>query len=500
MSLPKVFANSTEYFQQVNEFLKKYSWIYREANTGFLKADILNQMPHQYQKYFIEITNEELNRFPYIHEPLALLNDESIKNFRYQLNELIPPEAFQEPRAMEKTIKMENLKKMNIKKQHEIQRLAAVVKENLKLNENGNEQQEKYVLIDFGSGLGYLSELLYKLNRNILVLGLEADNYRVEAAEKRVKTFMPTANNSIQYRQQFITEQSQEFIVQTVEEVFKLNYQQVTTQTTTTKMAIIGLHACADLTITSLKLFLQMPQVQHLIIMPCCYHKLQVCDESAVTKAALKFRNFPLSESLKKVLLNNDDKSNYAETQETFPTYLNRPFLRLACQQTLKRWSKCSSIEHCKHGNEMFLRAVAELIKMEGEEVVEQELIVFKRKEETANLSSLSAEDLKSFDTFSRFYGLKSKSTNDIVAWSERHRRRYLETIDKYPNGGKLAEGLTCLQTSIQKLCENLVLYDRLCYMEETALKMNLKINVRYEKIMDEELSPRCYVLIAEKL
>ncbi|XP_065368944.1 uncharacterized protein LOC135961373 [Calliphora vicina] len=503
MSLPNGFINSYEYFQQVNEFLKKNSWIYREANTGFVKAGTLNQMPQEYKDYFTEINTEELNKFPYVHEPLTHLNVESLNNFRHKLAELIPLAAYNEPQDVEKPIKMENLKKMNVKKQHEIQRLATVVKETLKLNEDEhqNEEQEKYVLIDFGSGLGYLSEMLYKLNRNLLILGLEADTYRVEAAEKRVKTYMPTAINSIQYRQQFITESSKDFIVKTVEEVFKLNYQHVAPQIAT-NVVIIGLHACADLTITSLKLFLQLPEVQHLIIMPCCYHKLQVCDDTATTTAAaLKFRNFPLSESLKQVLLDNEDnvtdKANYAECNDDFTTYLNRPFLRLACQQTLKRWNKCSPTEHHVHGSEMFLRAVAESIKLKDEEL---EFIVVKRKEEKIELNSLTAEQLQSFETFSRLYSLKSKTTNEFVVWSAQHRKKFCELIEKYPNGGKLAEGLTCLQTSMQKLCENLVLYDRLCYMEETALKMDLKIKVRYEKIMDEELSPRCYVLIADKL
>lgn len=376
MSLPNGFTNSYEYFQQVNEFLKRNSWIYREANTGFVKAGILNEMPQEYKDYFREITTEELNKFPYAHEPLTHLNVESLKNFRHKLAELIPLAAYNEPQDVEKPIKMENLKKMNVKKQHEIQRLATVVKETLKLNETINEDeyqnegQDKYVLIDFGSGLGYLSELLYKLNRNLLILGLEADTYRVEAAEKRVTTYMPTAINSIQYRQQFITESSKDFIVKTVEEVFKLNYQHVAPQITT-NMVIIGLHACADLTITSLKLFLQLREVRHLIIMPCCYHKLQVCGDSSTT-AGLKFKNFPLSESLKQVLLGNEDNvidnANYAKCNEAYTTYLNRPFLRLACQQTLKRWNKCSLTEHLMHGSEMFLRAVAESIKLKEED------------------------------------------------------------------------------------------------------------------------------------
>ncbi|TMW45557.1 hypothetical protein DOY81_009364 [Sarcophaga bullata] len=145
----------------------------------------------------------------------------------------------------------------------------------------------------------------------------------------------------------------------------------------------------------------------------------------------------------------------------------------------------------------MFLRAVAESLKPEKGNI---ELMIVKRKDEKIDFNSLTMEQRNAFETFSRLYALKSKETNDFIAWTDSHRKMFDDIIEKHSNGCKLAEGLTCMQTSMQKLCENLVLYDRLCYMEETALNLNLNIKVRYEKIMDEELSPRCYVLIAEKL
>lgn len=49
-------------------------------------------------------------------------------------------------------------------------------------------------------------------------------------------------------------------------------------------------------------------------------------------------------------------------------------------------------------------------------------------------------------------------------------------------------------------MCENVVLYDRLCFLKESSLERNLQIQARYEKIFDESLSPRCQVLIVEKI
>lgn len=465
MSLPKGFNNSHEYFQHVVDFLKRNSWIYREANTMFLKNGIFNEFPQDYKEYFLNIQQQELNQFPYVHQSLdATRTPTTILEFRENLSKLIPEEAYQEPKDVDKkqTQKPDNLKRMNVKKQHEIQRLARVVEEVLKLKKYGKDNMptERYVLIDFGSGLGYLSELLYKLNENLLILGLEADTYRVEAAEKRIKSYMPTACNAIQYRQQYITENSKQFIVDCIQELLKLNYHHSLTQEITTKMAIIGLHACADLTINSMKLFFQLPHVQHLIIMPCCYHKLQLIDDDSCAcethhaAADLRFKNFPLSESLKKVLAANEsesDKANYTRKESTihYATYLNRPFLRLACQQTLKRWSLCLPQTHCTHGCEMFLRAVAELLKSELGELGE-ELMVAKRKENKIDLNSLSLKQRQTFDIFCRLYALKSRETNNFIAWPDSQREMFEEIMEKYSNGCKLAEGLTCLQTSMQ--------------------------------------------------
>lgn len=44
------------------------------------------------------------------------------------------------------------------------------------------------------------------------------------------------------------------------------------------------------------------------------------------------------------------------------------------------------------------------------------------------------------------------------------------------------------------------MLYDRLCYLREVAAAQQLRLEVRYEKLFDEKVSPRCRVLIAEKL
>lgn len=440
MSLPKGFTTPDDYFLESISFLKEFSWIYQEANTCFIKSNILANMPKEFRSYFQDIDNNELNQFPYVHQTLTTLQEPSIKEFRRRLSSLIPKEAFEDPPPLEGNLnlKTENFKKMNVKKRHEILRLAQAIHRELQ------QEHESCVLIDFGCGLGYLSEILYKLNENYLILGLESDPLRVQAAEKRLEAYMPKAKNSICYCQQFITENSKDFIAENVTELLQSNYGYGNDTLRPTTQAIIGLHACADLTITSMKLFLYTPEVRHLIIMPCCYHKMQMC------ATTLRFNNFPLSRSLKKVIAVGEDDNSDNEKKEqngendsvinNYSRYLNRPFLRLACQQTLKRWQNCTAEQHSRHGREMFLRAVAEALPRKETE------IVVKCKEKI----DLLPENILGYKHFRHLYRLQSKINGELLDWSEVHEKAFNMLLEQYPYGERLAEGLTCLQTAIQ--------------------------------------------------
>lgn len=80
-------------------------------------------------------------------------------------------------------------------------------------------------------------------------------------------------------------------------------------------ICITGLHACADLTIDAINLFLKIEEAKSLLLMPCCYHKMLRDNERQI------FKNFPLSSNLKAVF----DKHKGHD-------FLGIPFLRLASQ------------------------------------------------------------------------------------------------------------------------------------------------------------------------
>lgn len=216
------------------------------------------------------------------------------------------------------------IKGINPKKQHEIIQLSQQIYDIC-----GTEID---TLVDFGSGLGYLSQTLYhQFNYNLL--GLESDMQRVQTAQNRQQKLYPNSVNSVKFVQHFIGISSIEFMNLELKKHFPQSK----------RFAIIGLHACADLSITAINLFLAMDNVGKLIIMPCCYHKM--CKK--MDGDGRQFENIPLSQLLSDILKGDD----------CMLALINVPFLRLASQQTAVRWKNQTEAEHKIHGENMFYRA-----------------------------------------------------------------------------------------------------------------------------------------------
>ncbi|XP_052854775.1 methyltransferase-like protein 25B isoform X2 [Drosophila gunungcola] len=461
MSMPSSFRDSETYFDTVIEFLCSYSWIYREANVACIPS--INIMPLEFKKYFLEISNEKLNAFPYIHENISDYPSE-LCSFRQQLSILTP--NLNSPKTFDVMRNNRNHKGLSTKKTQEIKQLAAHIHDHC-----ANTQ----VLVDLGAGLGYLSHALYGLKPDCLILGLEADMARVEQARQRcLRCLPPDAINSIRYLQKFVSFDSGSYIDEQTSELAR-NNGSLDRKT----ISIIGLHACGDLSINAMHLFLKMPRVQCLHIMPCCYHKLEVVNHGRDSDAK-SFTNFPLSAALGKSV-----KKSFKNP------FLNRPFLRLACQRSTSNWWRdCTEGAHKEHGYRMYMRALAEAILNSTEFV--------KPRKSRFPVASYPID----FFEIKRRFQLFSKESGASVEWQPSHENMFFEISTMYTDqeGSMLVEGLTCLQAAMQKLCENVVLFDRLCFLKEAAENQKLTVQVRYETLFDEKISPRCQVLFAEKL
>lgn len=124
------------------------------------------------------------------------------------------------------------------------------------------------------------------------------------------------------------------------------------------RIALIGLHACGDLTVTALKLSVVGSLVKGLVVMPCCYHRMTLSNES-------EFQNFPLSAGLCRLMTDLAHQTRSPSVSQeadkhrrlTSPPF-HRPFLRLACQQSITHWQKMSEEEHRIHGSRMYTRSL----------------------------------------------------------------------------------------------------------------------------------------------
>uniref|UniRef100_A0A0A1X6Z8 Protein RRNAD1 n=2 Tax=Zeugodacus cucurbitae TaxID=28588 RepID=A0A0A1X6Z8_ZEUCU len=418
MALPEGFSSSLDYFKASLAFLRDHSWIYKNPNTRFIKAGMLESIPSDYINYFLQLRNSELNIFPFLYDNEDFNNgidSIALQTFRSTLRCLIPKEVHDIkilPDQLEEFPKW-RLRKMSVKKQHEIMRLTKIIQIHC---------HDIHLLIDFGAGLGYLSQTLCSINKSWRILGLEANVCRVMGARKRLEQQIPESSERVTYVEQYIEPNTDSAIKYHVSRSGLGG---------TTKWAIIGLHTCADLSVTSIKLFFEISEVKRLVIMPCCYHKLS-------QTANGHFLNFPLSNAL---------KSAVAEAGINMLSYFNRPFLRLACQETSARWRHCSEEEHAAHGEQMFWRAVAEAIIDD-----ETEIIATIPKSQRPNKCW---SEMKSFSIFRQVYKVRSK-TADVQflvgdMWNNEHKDKFNKIVEKYVKvGPKLAEVLTCLQTTLQ--------------------------------------------------
>lgn len=183
---------------------------------------------------------------------------------------------------------------------------------------------------------GYICQILNYLY-GYRILGLESNKNNQKTAEERQKLLYPDSLNDVKYICTTITEKSSDEIENFLDSFITNNDQ---------KICIIGLHSCADLSINACKLFSKISRAKLLIMVSCCYHKIELNKDSG------SFKNFPLSETLSAVI------KNYPRDIQQV---LNRPFLRLACQEPADRWENMSENQHQEHAFCVLARAVLEL-------------------------------------------------------------------------------------------------------------------------------------------
>lgn len=250
-----------------------------------------------------------------------------------------------------------NLKGISQKKLHEIHRFAAEV-DSIVANSNPTLNCKNTILIDLGCGLGYVSQLLNQ-QFGYRVLGIEANAERVRAAQQRQINYYPDSITDVHYVQHFIEDtSSSEFLQQQCELLFGPK----AADRSEWRYALVGLHACAALSVTTSNLFLRMQRSRVLAIMPCCYHKMFDGGSAAQGDSShdyVRHNCIPLSEAM----------IRFVRPEKWYANVINIPFLRLACQQCASRWVRMTAQEHNAHGASMWDRAVLQSVVKDGKRV-----------------------------------------------------------------------------------------------------------------------------------
>lgn len=178
-------------------------------------------------------------------------------------------------------------------------------------------------------------------------MGLEGSERNVKLATDRQNTLHPTTKDKIKYVKYFVTKNSASDIKNKLHQEYPEFI----------SAGIIGLHACADLSITALQLFLEMDVAKCLVIMPCCYHRLQMSSES--DSESETFENFPVSGVLKELYHEFNGQK-----------FLRRYFLRLACQQSSSKVWNLTANERDLLVKNCLYRAILEKVAEEGKYII----------------------------------------------------------------------------------------------------------------------------------
>ncbi|XP_044739052.1 uncharacterized protein LOC123300532 [Chrysoperla carnea] len=501
MSLPNSFTHYNEkseafleYFQQTINFLHNHEWIYNFPNTNILQENILNKFPLGWRYHLEQLSCQELNQIPF-----GFYKEnwpESLKNFVKAIGTFKPVYNRYVETNIDLKLPKNFTRGLNPKKQHEIVLLSKFIHEKcLKFGIT--------TIIDVGAGLGYISHLLHE-NYGYKVLAIESESVRFESALKRQQKFHEHSKKNVRFFNHYVNENSADTINNAIKDWLGSDFNE--------KTCLIGLHACADLTVTALNIFLQLDYIKLVAIMPCCYHKLQLSNENQTNEENLfaencdtlvpnnnrpeYFNNFPLSEILRNI---------YKEYNGSM--FLRRPFLRIACQSSASVWKTMTDEEHKEHSISHMRRAVLQLF------VHNENYILAKLKRKCMNRTTSSNCD---FETYLKqldegFYLVKNQSNSmeagaiikdysrngnlidELKFTSPLIKEKITELWNQYENDLNLIEIITCFQNCIQGICENIIFMDRVAYLWERG------VNSVVEKVTDDYISPRCHALIAFK-
>lgn len=424
-----------ELLEDIVHLLQNVEWLYNFPVTQIFTRNIFSQMPLEWRDALTELPLEVLNGIPqhnYQENWPSSLQSFLEECRRLTLHQLVSDCHIQPAVDTTQNVNLpqELTRGMTVKKRHEVISLLGIVK-------RLSDITESFHVLDIGSGIGYIDSFLHHMFK-LTVIGAESEDKLVRSANARQKELLGNCSGikhvnwtladdkmtlqkakeviselvqvdpvcTCQFRNQaLVTDDMSEkpvLILDSKSEINSLatrneNKEVVCTDVFHLKMSaiLLGLHACADLSPIMIKMFKECSQVSSLILLSCCYHKMQLisgnmkkligytnptgscenlghnmsgnCEDLEGSKfienqfkelyiqelektcdiAGERFMNFPMSKTLKNLL----QQSNVHMT--TFG-------LRLAAQESGLRWVRQTDDDHENHKKNVAYRALLE--------------------------------------------------------------------------------------------------------------------------------------------
>ena len=406
-------------------FLASYSFVYDFNNVKILSESRIRDFPEPWLAHVTNIRAEDAafaavkasianpdklhDNFPALEEFLQFCRER--KELAGLFQELLNNDTSSEPCGGEGPplpLPYSLERGMTQKKAHEVVRMARFV---------GNACKEDGVthVIDVGSGVGNLGRVLSEVY-GLRVSCLEGDAQIARAAERRRRHGGNVAYFNLRVGRDSAGE---------LEDVAKSGGDGG-------RVALVGLHCCGDLSSDMMNLFLAVPCISLLALVPCCFHKAS-----------------PSNASMRSV-------SRVAKS----------PFMRrLAVQDSYSKWEGQTEAEHERHMRVFGYRAILEDFVRRNGISVEKRRRRGRRTDSTATFKSWFAEN---------FVITGDYDEEELVNFVE-------ENMENLP----VLEFVTGLQQSLQDLVLSHLVMDRV----EFLLRHSSVKDARAYELFDADIS-----------
>lgn len=405
-------------FRQCVEYLRNYEEVIDCHVVEFFTGKLFSKVP------------------PELVEKCRSLREENFQNFRdtFSLKEYTL-ETCQEVKTVTLPDQLEQLytDNMNPKKIHEVAIMAKHI-------DNTLDKTQKRVIIDAGSGLGYLSSWL-AFNYNFKVLGIDSRPLNSESAENRMKKFakkvkhlrMKSVNHKI--HTEFIDEGTDFHQLAHVHFPDSIN----------PSLTLTGLHTCGSLSNNCLKIFRNVSGIRTLFNIGCCYNLLEPSD-------------FPMSQ---------------------FGAEMNCQLTRNARMLAAYSADRVFSNPDLSNVTKIFYRALFE--KLLGEMYPEVKV---------SNLGPIKATSFAEYVTNAQlarpevFKEIQAIEEEVASGYYKKHEEQWNEMIVFY-----------LFRMSFAPVIEAVLVLDKVLYLLESEEVETVEL----VKLFDPVVSPRCYLIQANK-